>query len=133
MQLHAWHIAVFMLAGSTYTHVTCSDTLDPSVLMIEDLGRSEPGIDLYPQSFSLLSQPATDVAHGDNVIAFIVSRLGDHKIWQLDGTLLAQVEEKLVTFYLGFDRRSQLFPIGEEFIECTGFEHCTGQYMGSDL
>ena len=113
MQLHAWHVAVFMLSSSTYAHVTCSDTLDPSVLMIEDLGRSESGIDLYPQPFSLLRQPATDVAHGDNVIAFIVSRLGDHKIRQLDGTLLTQVEEKPVTFHLGFDRRAQLFPIGE--------------------
>ena len=82
MQLHAAHITVFMLACRTDTHVASGDTFNTAVLMIEDFGRGEPGVHLYAQSFGLFCQPTTDVAHGDNVIAFIVQSVWVSKIWQ---------------------------------------------------
>jgi hypothetical protein len=73
----------FLLALGADAHIAGGDTPHRAILGVENLGRREARIDLDAEVFCLLGQPAADVAHGDDVIALVVSRLGDCEIGQL--------------------------------------------------
>jgi hypothetical protein len=95
MQFHTRHVAVFMLAIDTHTHVAGGYAFYPPIVVVKNLRGSEAWIDFNTQTFSLFGQPAADITHGDNIIAFIVRGFRNHEVWQLDGTFLAQIEEDL--------------------------------------
>ena len=133
MQFHTGHVAVLVLAAGAHPHIAGGHALYPAIFMVQHLGGGEPRVDLYPQALCLLSQPAADVAHGDNVIALVVGGLGYKKVGQFYGAALAEVEEKLVAFDLGVERGAELLPVGEQFFQGVWLQHGAGEGMGAHL
>jgi hypothetical protein len=83
VQFHAAHEAVFVLALGADAHIAGGNTPHRAVLGVQDFGGREPRVDLDAEVFCLLGEPAAHVAHGDDVIAFVVRGLGDCEIGQL--------------------------------------------------
>ena len=80
VQLHARHVAVLVFAIGAYTHIAGCNTFDPTVVMIENFSCGKSRVNLHPQPLCLLRQPAADVTHGDNVVAFVMRGLGNQEV-----------------------------------------------------
>src|SRR5690625_6991180 len=65
VQLHAGNVVGGMLAGAADAHVAGGNAFDGAVLVIQDLCCCETGEYLHAQAFSLLCQPAAQVAEAD--------------------------------------------------------------------
>ena len=63
VQFHAGHVTVFLLTVCANTHLAGSDSLHTSRFVKKHFRCGEAWIDLHSESFSLLGQPAANVAH----------------------------------------------------------------------
>jgi len=129
MQLDAGLVVGAGLAVALHTHVASGDALYRAVLVVEHLGRGEAGIDLDPQGFGLLAQPAHHIAQADNEVAVVVHlRRGG----QLVGFFGGQ-EQEAVRVHRGVQRRAALPPVGEQFFQRARLDDGAGQDVGTHL
>ena len=133
VQLHAGRIAVLFLAIRAYPHIAGGNTLDPAIVVVQHLGSGKPRVDLNAQVLGLLRQPAADVAHGNDEVAFVVGGLGNQEIRQLDGFLGARVKEEVVVRDRGVQRCTHVGPVGKQLRQRAWFEHGTGQNVCAHL
>src|SRR5690606_37357506 len=80
MQFHARLVGTFLLAVPADAHVAGRNALNAAVLVIEDFGTREAGIDLNAEGLRLLGQPAAKVAKADDVVAVVMELLGEQEI-----------------------------------------------------
>ena len=113
VQLHAGHVAVLVLSCRTDAHIPCCNPLDAAIIVIKHFCSSKTGIYLDTQALCLLRKPATHIAHGDNIVAFIMCGFGDQETGELDSAFGAQVEKELIAFYRGVQRSPHFLPVGE--------------------
>ena len=59
VQLHPWHIIVFVAAIARNAHVASCYALDRAIAVVEDFGGSKSGKNFDTEIFSLSSKPAT--------------------------------------------------------------------------
>ena len=71
-KLHATHVHVSLPTILANAHVTGRDTAYNAGLVIKYFGGSKARINLNAERFGLLSEPATEIAERDNVVAVIV-------------------------------------------------------------
>src|SRR3546814_11474091 len=94
VQLHAGRVVGGMLAILADAHVAGGDAFHAAVLVIEDLGRREAGIDLHATSAGLLAQPEAPVAEPAGLVAFVADGRRAQEVRRLepDGTAEAKEE-----------------------------------------
>ena len=122
VQLHAGGVAVLLFPVGADAHVAGGDALDAAVLVVEHFGGGKARVDLNAEVLRLLCQPAAQVAHGDNVVAFVVGGLGNQEIGQGDGLAAAGVEQELVLADRGGQGRAQGLPVREQFVQSPRLE-----------
>ena len=96
MQFHAGHIAVFVFARFTDTHVPGGNAFNSAIFVIEHFSGSEPRVDLDTKPFGLFCQPTAHISHGDDEVTLVMHRLGYEKAGHLDCGFFARVEEKCI-------------------------------------
>jgi len=97
--------------------------------MEQYFGSGKAGVDLHPQLFGLLAQPATEVTQADDVVAVVVHlRRGR----QLDGLGFGEVQEA-VGLGRRVQRRAFFFPVGDQLVQGARLQHGTRQDVGADL
>ena len=80
MEFHAGHIGIFLAAVHTNAHFTRGDAFYRTILVEQYFCCGKSRIYLNAQGFRLLGQPAAYIAHGDNVVAFVVGWFGYQEV-----------------------------------------------------
>ena len=117
MQLHTWHVRVFLLAFSTDSHVASGNTFYGAIIVEKHLCRSETWIHLNAHVFGLLSQPPANVTHGNDIVAIVVDWRRQKEIRNLKRRFARGVVVENVLFDLRGQRRTHGLPIWKQFIE----------------
>jgi len=126
-------IGRFLLATGINPHIAGGDTLDAVVILIKNFGRRKTGKNFGTQLNCLFSQPTTQIAQGDDVVAVVV-----HRPWQQQSRKAKRCPgsgEKIdiVTGDSGIQRCASFFPIREKLIQRGRLEYRTGQDMGANF
>ena len=86
MQFHAGLKAIGGLAVSANAHIAGGDTFYRAIVTVQNFRCGKAGVDLNPELFSLLSQPADYIAQADDVVAVVLQRVGHHEAGHLTGS-----------------------------------------------
>ena len=127
-QFHARLVVRAFLAFLRDAHDAGDDAAHLAFLD-DGLGGGEARVDLDAQRLGLGTQPAADIAEGDDVVPLIVHL---RRRRQLVGLRLRQQHEAIV---LGGRRQGGrvVAPVGDQLIQRTRFEHGAGEDVGADL
>jgi hypothetical protein len=114
-----------------YAHVTRDDSRD-ALVVVEHFRRSKTGQYVAAERFGLLTEPTTDIAKTDYVIAAVVqSTWEQHRRQRRTPRFIAQPKESL-----GSNGRAQrcaaLAPVREQLFQSTRLEHRAGHDMRAD-
>ena len=129
VQFHARLEGVAGLAVLADAEVAGGDALDRTILVVEHLGRGEPGVDLDAKRLGLLAQPAGEIAQADDVVA-VVAHLRRRR--QLERARFAQVEQAVLSGRR-VERGAAFLPVGKQLGQRVRFEHGAGEDVGADF
>ena len=106
-------------------HIAGRDALHAAILVVQDLGGGEAGIDFHAHRLGLLAQPAAEVTQRDDVIAVIVHL---RRRRQAEGPGFGQ-EQEMVLLGRSVERRALFLPVRDQFVQRTRLQHRAGQDM----
>ena len=133
-QFHAGGVKAFLrVAFAVNTQVTGENAFYYAILIDQRFLGGKARIDFNAQVLGLLSQPAAQIAQGDDVVTFVMHGLGDQHMRDLGRFGFAGQHVDVIAGHRGVQRCFQLFPIGEQLLQRTGFKHRTGENVGADF
>ena len=131
-ELHARLEGLGLLAVLADAHVAGGDAAHRAVVVVENLGGREAGIDLDAELLRLLAEPAAEIAEADDVVAVVLHRRQQKRVRHRKRAAGRQEHELLVG-----DRRVERctfrFPIGNELIERARLDHRAGKDVRADF
>jgi len=130
-QFHARLIAGTGGAVGIEPHLARHDAGD-AVALVDQLRAGHAGKDLDLQRLGLFGQPATDIAHGDDILAVVRHQRRHGPVRDPDLAMRAEQVE-VVRGDLGGDRGALVHPVRDQPVEARGVQHRARQDMRADL
>ncbi len=131
-QFHARRIQAFLgVALAVHAQIARDDAAHHTGVVEQRFLGGEAWIDFHAEVFGLLRQPAAQVAQRDDVVALVVHGLGHEQVGHLDRAARVFEHIDVVAFDFGVQRRAEGFPVGEQLIQRTGFEHRAREDVGA--
>ncbi len=129
VQLHARLMVRAGGAVAVQAHVAGGDALDRAVVVEQNLGGGETGVDFRAHGLGLFTQPAAQQAERDDVIA-VVLHLRRRR--QTQRARRAQQHEAVLG-RRGVERRALFLPVGDQLVQRAGLEHGARQNVRADF
>ncbi|RMS73221.1 hypothetical protein ALP62_05511 [Pseudomonas syringae pv. aceris] len=133
-QFHAGGVQAFLrIAFAVDTQIPGDDAAHYTVFVEQRFLSGKARIDFDTEVFSLLSQPAAQVAQRDDVVAMVVHGLGDEKVRYFLSFFSIAQHIDVVALDRRVERSAQFLPVGEQFIQRAGLEYRTGEDVRADF
>ena len=132
VQLHPFGVFGLVRSVLCNSHVAGCNALDRAIVVVQDLGRREARINLDAERLGLSTQPATDIAQADDVVAVVVQQRRHRPVRDAEAAGLRENEEAVLRD-LRRQRRTLLLPVGDQLVERDGIDHRTREDMRADF
>lgn len=128
VELHPGLERVLGLTVLIEPDVTRDDAPDGlAILAPDEVGTGEPGVDLDARGLGLFGEPGGEAGKGDDVVALVV-----HLWWvgHRERVVFRQETHRIGQRGL-VERCAEFLPVGEELVQRAGFDHGSGEDVGS--
>jgi hypothetical protein len=131
-QFHAGLMGSGGLAVAADAHVAGGDAAHGALVVVEDLGAGEAGVDFDAEGFGLLAEPARDEAEADDEIALVVEIVRHQPVGEASVTV--RREHQKIVAGDGLAERGALFlPVGNKLVQRTRIHHRAGEDVRADF
>ncbi|MNC33799.1 hypothetical protein D3C75_822070 [compost metagenome] len=125
-QFHAGCVkAIFRLAVTIHPKVPGYNSAHHASFVDQRLLSRKAWVNLNPQVLRLLAEPSAEIGKGNDVVTFVVHRLGHKESRYLGGGIRTLQQIDIVALHWRVERRPPFLPIGEQLVQGASFKHCT--------
>ncbi len=133
-QFHAGGVqAFFRVAFAVDAQITGDDAAHHAVFVEQRFLSCKARVDFNAKVFSLLGEPAAQIAQRDNVVAMVVHGLGHEKVRDFLSFFGVAQHVDVIALDRRIERRAQFLPVRKQLVQCARFEHGTGQNVCADF
>ena len=132
VELHAGLVFALVRAVPRHAHVAGRDAAHRALVVVQDLGGGEAGVDLDAERFRLLAEPAADVAEARDVHAVVVHQPRQRPVRNAV-RLFRRQDQEAVLGDRRVERRALRLPVGQELVQRARIDDRARKDVRADL